>query len=248
MRTKKENMNVPAKELPSAEEPKDFRASFHWRVLRIMSEFVDGWQFLADFDKTVTIFGSARFLEKSKWCDEAEKLGQLLARNGFTVITGGGPGIMEAANKGAAEAGGVSVGLNIELPHEQRQNPYVTKGIGFSHFFVRKVMLSYAARAYVFFPGGFGTLDEVFEMITLVQEHKITAVPIVLVGKEYWGSLINWLTDTVYDKYQAIEKGDLNLFTLVDTAEEVFEIVKSAQPRDEFNEYLNTKEPPSPSL
>lgn len=238
---KEKNLNVPAADLPPEEPTQDFRASFHWRVLRIMSEFVDGWQFLADFDKTVTIFGSSRFIAKSKWCDEAEKLGRLLAQNGFTVITGGGPGIMESANKGAAEAGGTSVGLNIELPHEQRQNPYVQKGMGFSYFFVRKVMLSYAARAYVFFPGGFGTLDELFEMLTLVQEHKITPVPVVLVGKEYWKPLAEWLEKIVYAAYQAVDKKDLDIFNVVDTAEEAWEIVKHAPLRREFEEYLNTK-------
>ncbi len=200
-----------------------------------MSEFVDGFQFLADFKKTVTFFGSARTPEGSKWYEEARKLGALLAKNGYTVVTGGGPGIMQAANQGAVEGKGPSVGLNIKLPHEQRINPFVRKGAGFHYFFVRKVMLSYSARAYVYFPGGFGTLDEVFELITLVQTHKIPVrIPVILVGKEYWEPLTKWIESHVYEKFQAIDKDDLALYALVDTAEEALEIIKKAPERFEF--------------
>ena len=164
MNEKHGKFNLPASKLPQAEEPPqdDFRASLHWRVFRILSELISGWQFLADFKMTVTIFGSARFEEGSKWYEEARRLAVLLAKAGFSIVTGGGPGIMQAGNQGAVEAGGGSVGLNIDLPAEQRINPYVIRSTAFHYFFVRKLMLSYAARAYVFFPGGLGTLDEVF--------------------------------------------------------------------------------------
>ena len=230
-------LNLPASKLP-VEKPKpekDFRGSLHWRVFRILSEFVDGWQFLADFKKTVTFFGSARFPEGYKWYEEARKLGKMLAEAGFTVVTGGGPGIMEAANKGAVEGKGKSVGLNIKLETEQRINPYVEESADFHYFFVRKVMLSFASRAYIFFPGGFGTLDEVFEIVTLIQTKKISdKIPVVLVGKEFWDPIDKCLREEVYSKYQAIDKEDLNLYKIVDSAEEAFEIIKDAPPREDW--------------
>ncbi len=235
----KGNLNVPASKLPPAtvHQHGDFRASFHWRVFRVMSELVDGWQFLADFSdtKTVTFFGSARFQEGYRWYDEARKLGQLLAGIGFGVITGGGPGIMEAGNRGMAEKNGKSIGLNIELQHEQRVNPWVKNGIGFHYFFTRKVMLSYAAQAYIYFPGGFGTLDEFFEIVTLIQTKKIAQhIPVICVGKEYWDPLLNWVDDQVYGKFQAIDKEDEKIYQVVDTAEEAFEIIKNSPERKEF--------------
>lgn len=200
-----------------------------------MAEFVEGFQFLFDFKKTVTFFGSARFEENDHWYGEARKLGQLLAGEGFAIITGGGPGIMEAGNRGAFEKGGESVGLNIQLPMEQRTNAYVKRGIGFHYFFTRKVMLSYSSWAYVFFPGGFGTLDEFFELITLVQTKKVNGdIPIVLVGREYWTGLLDWVNNTVFKKHLAIDKEDMNLYAMVDTAEEAFEIVKYSKERVEF--------------
>ena len=230
-------MNLPAKELPLEKRPKkDWRSSFHWRVFRIMAEFVDGFQFLADFKKTVTFFGSARFDEKNKWYREAQKLARMLSTNGFSVISGGGPGIMEAANKGAVEGGnGDSIGLNIQLPYEQRVNPFVRKAIGFHYFFTRKVMLSYSAQVYVFFPGGFGTMDEVFEILTLIQTHKIyERIPVVLVGKDFWGHVDDFLRKTLLKEYGTIDAEDLNLFQVVDTAEEAFAIIKRSKPREEF--------------
>lgn len=232
---RKGRLNVPASKLPVVEEPKDFRSSLHWRVFRIIAEFIDGWQFLADFKKTVTFFGSARLPETEKWYKEAEKLGRLLAENGFGVVTGGGPGIMEAGNRGASEGGGESIGLNIRLPEEQRINPYVKKSTAFHYFFVRKLMLSYAARAYVFFPGGFGTLDECFEILTLIQTKKVSdKIPVVLVGKEFWDPIDNLLREMILKKFNAIDEADLKLYTIVDTAEEALEIVKDAPPRDDF--------------
>src|SRR3989344_2403932 len=230
-----QNLNVPASKLPSYKEPKDFRASLHWRVFRIIAEFINGWQFLADFKKTVSFFGSARFKEGDRWYEEARVLANLLSKEGFSIVTGGGPGIMEAANRGAMEGQSESIGLNIQLPYEQRANPYGKHGIGFHYFFVRKLMLSYAARAYIFFPGGFGTLDEVFEILTLIQTKKVSGkIPIILVGREFWAPIHIWLQEEISEKYQAIDKEDLNLYTIVDTAQEAFEIAKNAPPRDDF--------------
>lgn len=232
-----EKYNLPASKLPEVKEDAkgDFRGSLHWRVLRIMSELIEGWQFLADFDKTVTFFGSARFKQGDKWYEEARKLGTMLAKEGLAVVTGGGPGIMEAGNQGAVEGDGESIGLNIKLPVEQRINPFVKKSNAFHYFFVRKLMLAYAARAYVFFPGGLGTLDEAFEILTLIQTKKISdKIPVVLVGKEYWDSIHIWLREEIFGKMHAIDQEDLNLYTIVDTAEEAFEIVKNAPPREEF--------------
>lgn len=231
------DLNLPASRLPLHKhgDKSDFRESFHWRIFRIMAEFIDGFQFLYDFKKTVTFFGSARFTPKNPWYQEAEKLSKALAQNGFSLITGGGPGIMEAGNKGAADAGGESVGLNIQLFEEQRINPYVKKGIGFHYFFTRKVMLSYASWAYVFFPGGFGTLDEFFELITLVQTKKINPnIPIVIVGKEFWQPLLQWIDEIVYAKTNGIDKEDMKIYQLADNAEEAFEIIKNCPQRVEF--------------
>ncbi len=160
-----------------------------WRIFRIMSEFVDDYELLGNIGKDVTVFGSARTKPEEKYYKVAEKLGQFLAKKKYTVITGGGPGIMEAANKGAYEAGGKSIGLNINLPSEQRLNPYVTGNLGFHFFFTRKVMLTTPSLAFVFFPGGFGTLDEFFEVATLIQTKKMPKVPLILVGKDYWEPL-----------------------------------------------------------
>ena len=193
-----------------------------------MAEFIDGFHFLADLKKNITIFGSTSFLPKNRYYKEARKLGYLLAKDGFTVITGGGPGVMEAANRGAFEAKGESVGINIQLPEGQRMNKYVTKPVGLSHFFVRKVLLSFSSQAYVFFPGGFGTLDEFFEMITLVQTRKLAKpVPVIAVGKDYWQNLFDWLKSEVYLKQKSIKAGDLKIFQLVDSAKEAYQIIKN---------------------
>jgi uncharacterized protein (TIGR00730 family) len=212
-------------ELPPVKE--DFRETFQWKVFKIMAEFIDGFHFLADLKKTITIFGSTSSPEKNAYYKEARKLGNLLAKGGYTVITGGGPGIMEAGNRGAAEAGGESVGINILLPEGQRMNEYVTKPIGFNYFFTRKVMLSFSSKAYVFFPGGFGTLDEFFEMVTLIQTGKLAEpVPIIAIGKEYWDPLFSWLKSEVYSKHNAVKKQDLEIFRVVDSAEEAYKIIK----------------------
>jgi len=205
-----------------------------WRVFRIMAELVEGFQLLTQISREVTVYGSARTHPQSHWYKEAEALGRMLGKHGFTVVTGGGPGIMEAANKGCFESGGASVGLNIQLPHEQRLNKYTTLSRGFHYFFTRKVMMAAASQAYVFFPGGFGTMDEMFEMVTLVQTGKSSKMPIILVGKEFWAPLIAWLETTVYGTHDAIDAADLRIFTVVDTAKEAFAIVAKAPDRDLF--------------
>lgn len=205
-----------------------------WRIFRIMSEFVEGFQFLSESSREVTVFGSARLPEDNHWYQEVARLTGMLGKAGFTIITGGGPGIMEAANKGAYEAGAPSLGINIQLPMEQRVNPYVTRGHGFHYFFTRKVLMTASGQAYVFCPGGFGTLDEVFEILTLIQTKKMQAVPVVLLGHEYWDTIIEWLNDTVLGQFEAISPEDLKLFTVVDTAEEAFELIKDSKERSFF--------------
>lgn len=224
----------PASKKIPIDKPFDFKEDANWRVFRIMAEFVDGFEFLYPLRKEVTFFGSARFTERDHWYKEAQRLGRLLAEHGFTVITGGGPGIMEGGNRGAYEGGGQSIGLDIELPHEQRRNSYVKKGIGFHYFFTRKVMLSASAQAYVFFPGGFGTMDEFFEIITLVQTGKAEKVMTVCVGKDFWSGLDDWMRRTFVAEYKTIDPPDLDLYSIVDTAEEAFEIIKHSKERKYF--------------
>jgi uncharacterized protein (TIGR00730 family) len=196
-----------------------FLDSDPWRSLRILSEFVEGFDALAGIDRAVTIFGSARTKEDDPYYEKARQLAGLIAREGFAVITGGGPGIMEAANRGAHEAGGLSIGCNIELPHEQSVNPYVDLAVEFRYFFARKVMFVKYADAFAIFPGGFGTLDELFESLTLIQTGKIRHFPVVLVGKSYWAGLIAWLKSEPL-AHGAIQAEDLELLTATDDMEE----------------------------
>ena len=216
------------------DQPFDFKENPTWRIFRIMAEFTEGFEFLAPLRKEVTIFGSARLNNKDRWYHQAEKLGRLLGENGYTVITGGGPGIMEAGNKGATESGGESIGLDIELSMEQRRNKWVKKGIGFHYFFTRKMMLSASAQAYIFFPGGFGTLDEFFELVTLIQTNKMEKVAMVCVGKDYWEPLMSWIRIQLAEKYKTISLEDMDIFRLVDTADEAFEIIKTTKERKYF--------------
>lgn len=212
----------------------DFRSEISWRIFRIMAEFIDGFQFLVDLKKEVSFFGSTRFTEKNPHYQEALKLARMLGKAGFTIVTGGGPGIMEAANRGASETGAESIGLNIQLPREQRINKYVKHGIGFHYFFTRKVMLSASAQAYVFFPGGFGTLDEFFEIVTLIQTKKMEPIPIVLVGHDYWGSLLQWIKDQVYEKHHAIASEDTSIFTVAQNIDEAYKIILKSKERVYF--------------
>jgi hypothetical protein len=203
-----------------------------WRIFRVMSELVDGYEFLSGLEREITIFGSARTTPGTHYYEEAEKLGKMLASENFTVITGGGPGTMEAANKGAFAAGGRSLGLNIELPHEQRVNPYVKKGLGFHFFFTRKVMLTSPSQAFVVFPGGFGTLDEFFEVITLMQTGKMPRVPIILFGKDFWKKIDEFIKTVLLVDYNAIDKNDLTLYQLVDSADEAMKIIRNTKRSD----------------
>lgn len=210
---------------------RSFTDQVYWRIFRIMAEFIEGFEFLSKLHSEVTFFGSARTNPKAREYKQAVKLGKMCAEAGYAVITGGGPGIMEAGNKGAYEAGGESVGLDIELSTEQRRNDFVTRAIGFHYFFTRKVMLSASAQAYVFFPGGFGTMDEAMEMLTLVQTGKIPKeVPCIFIGKDHWQPFKDWMQENLYgNKY--INKIDLDLMQIVDTAEEAFELIEKTTER-----------------
>src|SRR5207342_3010530 len=199
-----------------------------WRVLRIQSEFIDGFGTLAELGAAVSVFGSARTPPDHPMYDTAERLGAKLARAGFAVITGGGPGVMEAANKGAAEAGWVSVGLGIELPFESGLNPYVNLGINFRYFFARKTMFVKYSQGFVVLPGGYGTLDELFEALTLVQTQKVTSFPIVLIGSEYWGGLLDWLRGTAAEA-GTINLRDLDLLTVTDDVDEAVAAIVAAE-------------------
>lgn len=221
--------------------PKDFTYAVNetgeyresWRIFRIMAEFVEGYQFLSSLTREVTILGSARLQEGSEYYKIARDLGYKLGEAGFSVITGGGPGIMEAGNRGAYEAGGQSIGLNIQLPFEQRINPYVTKSTAFYYFFTRKVMLTSPANAFVLFPGGFGTMDEFFEIVDLIDMKKMHNPPIVLVGKKYWNPLIEFLKTKSCPLNCAPEEA-VNSWHVVDSAEEAFNLIKNIKD-DEFH-------------
>ena len=206
-------------------ERKQALALESWRALRILSEFVDGVETMSRCAPGVAVFGSARLKPEHPSYQQAEKCGRLLVEQGFTVITGGGPGVMEAANKGAKEAGGTSVGLNIVLPMEQQPNPFQTVDIEFRYFFVRKVMFVKYARGFIIFPGGFGTMDELFEALTLIQTLKIVPFPIVLVGTKFWAPLVDWMKTTLRDEYATVSPGDFEIFSITDSVEEAVQIV-----------------------
>jgi uncharacterized protein (TIGR00730 family) len=196
-----------------------------WRIFRIMAEFVEAIETLSKIKHSVSIFGSSRTKPNDPYYQKAELLSRLLAEKGFGVITGGGPGIMEAANKGAAEAGGQSVGMNIRLPLEQKPNPYANISIDYKYFFTRKVMFVKYAMAYVVMPGGFGTLDELFEALTLIQTKRIKSFPVILMGSEYWKGLIDWLKKTVL-RDNKISPTDLELFQIIDDPEEAVKYIQ----------------------
>lgn len=197
-----------------------------WKIFQILSELVRGFRLLRKYNKGITIFGSARTKPEESAYQKTVELGKNLAEKGFTVISGGGGGIMEAANKGAYEAGGDSVGINIKLPEEQQLNDYVTDSQDFDHFFVRKVMFSFASNAYIFMPGGFGTLDEFFEMIMLIQTKKIDPLPVILVGDDYWRPLLDWIRHTLYEERGTISEVDMDIYKLVDSPEEAVNLVE----------------------
>lgn len=201
-----------------------------WRVLRITGEFVEGFDELADIEWAVVVFGSARTPREAPWYRSAVETARLLGKEKFAIITGGGPGIMEAANKGAREAGTISVGLNIELPHEQYANPYLDREINFRYFFVRKTMFVKYARAFVVFPGGYGSMDELFEALTLIQTGKVKNFPVVLMGTEYWAGLVEWLERVVAGAGN-IAAEDLLLFHVTDDPAEAVRIIVDARRR-----------------
>lgn len=196
-----------------------------WRLFKILAEFVDGFEALADVYPAVSIFGSARLTPGDRAYDEAVVIARRLAENGFNIITGGGPGIMEAGNKGAREGGAKSVGLNIHLPMEQVANPYATISLEFKYFFVRKVMFLKYAQAYIGMPGGLGTLDEIFEALTLIQTRRMRPFPVILFGQEYWSGLLEWIKGVLLAG-KLISPEDLDLVTVVDDPEEVVKIIK----------------------
>jgi uncharacterized protein (TIGR00730 family) len=208
-------------------EEQEFLHSDPWRVFRIMGEFVEGFDTLANLGPAVSIFGSARVAPEDPWYRAAVATGRLFAEEGFAVITGGGPGIMEAANKGATQAGGQSVGCNIELPFEQGMNPYVRTAVNFRYFFVRKTMFVKYAAGFLIFPGGFGTLDELFEALTLIQTRKVRNFPVVLVGQDYWHGMVTWLRD-VMSAEGKISQEDLDLVFVTDSPAEAVAHVVSA--------------------
>ncbi len=204
----------------------DFTTEEPWRIFRIMAEFVEGFEILSKIGKAVSIFGSSRLKPKDRYYKIASQIAYLLAKEGYAIVTGGGPGIMEAANRGAKRAKGKSVGLNIQIPLEQRPNRYVETLLDFRYFFVRKVMFAKYAKAFVILPGGYGTFDELFESLNLIQTKKIDRFPVILVGSDYWQPLIDWLKDTVLKRHRCISKKDLSIFTLVETPQEVTEKIR----------------------
>tara|TARA_R110001632_G_scaffold202425_5_gene325520 strand:+ start:1270 stop:1986 length:717 start_codon:yes stop_codon:yes gene_type:complete len=200
-----------------------------WAIFKIMGEFVNGFERMSRIGPCVSIFGSARTKSDHKYYKLATEIAEKIVNNGYGVITGGGPGIMEAGNKGAHLAGGTSVGLNIDLPFEQHDNPYIDsdKSLDFDYFFVRKVMFVKYSQGFVVMPGGFGTLDELFEAITLIQTHKIQKFPIILVGTDFWSGLFEWVKSTLLDSFQNISAKDIDLIHLVDTSDEVLEVLNN---------------------
>ncbi|MCX2839243.1 MULTISPECIES: TIGR00730 family Rossman fold protein [Salinimicrobium] len=213
----------------------EIKTNDSWAIFKIMGEFVNGYEKLSQIGPCVSIFGSARTKPEHKFYKLTEEVAKKIVEHGYGIITGGGPGVMEAGNKGAHLAGGTSVGLNIHLPFEQHDNPYIDndKNINFDYFFVRKVMFVKYSQGFVVMPGGFGTLDELFEAITLIQTNKIDKFPIILVGRDFWGGLIDWVRSTLLDNFQNISSGDIDIIQVVDTADEVIEIL------DKFYEEYN---------
>jgi len=213
----------------SSKKDKEFRYTFSpddpWRVFRIMSEFVDGFDDLSEVSNGITFFGGTKVKKNSKYYKAARKLAFKLAKDGYSIITGAGPGIMEAANRGAKEAGGESIGLNIEIPLQQKPNPHITKALYFRYFFVRKVMFAKYAKAVMVFPGGFGTLDEFAEFITLIQTEKVIPFPIIVFGKSYWKGLIDWMSKSML-KSKLISKEHINIFKMTDSIDEAVTIIK----------------------
>lgn len=212
---------------------KEIKEGDRKRLATIDNEFRHTFKFIKNYPRSVSFFGSARFTEGHAYYKHARELAKRIAQEtGYTVVTGGGPGIMEAANRGAYEAGGKSVGMNIILPHEQRMNEYLTANIRFYYFFIRKVALSFSAEVYIFFPGGYGTMDEFFELVTLIQTRKIPKVPVICVGKDFWSHVMK-LSDALRDDFQTISPGDEKIFHITDSDDEILDLIKKAPLRKE---------------
>ncbi|HSE30392.1 MAG TPA: TIGR00730 family Rossman fold protein [Pyrinomonadaceae bacterium] len=224
-------------QLLESPRPDEFTHTDTWRVFRIMGEFVEGFDELATLTRGISIFGSARSKTDDADYKAAQETAALLAREGFAVITGGGPGIMEAANRGAFEAGGLSIGCNIELPFEQSPNAYLNRSLTFKYFFVRKMMFVKYSLGFVIFPGGFGTLDELFEALTLIQTKKIRNFPVILFGREYWTGLLDWIHNYMLPQGK-IKESDLRLFQITDSPAEIVEIMKRSQNTLEVTEVV----------
>lgn len=219
--------NVPVKFKKESKKWSELKGENSWTMFKVIAEFVDGYERLNRIEPCVSIFGSARLQPDNKYYQLAVNVAKALVEEGYGIITGGGPGIMEAGNRGAKESEGTSVGLNIDLPFEQGYNPYIdnNKVFNFNYFFVRKVMFVKYAQAFVVLPGGFGTLDELFEVLTLVQTKKVEAIPIILMGSEYWQGMIDWISQTMEKDHGTISAGDINLIPVVDTPEEAVKII-----------------------
>jgi uncharacterized protein (TIGR00730 family) len=217
--------------LPADLSPEEIHKIIKEKVHRIDKEFTSAFEFIKNYDKTVTFFGSARLTENSPHYIQARNLAQKISSLGYAVMSGGGGGIMEAANRGAFEAGNKSLGLNIRLASKQPLNQYTTDSVQFDYFFVRKVALSFSGEAYLFFPGGFGTLDEMFEILTLIQTRKIRKVPIILVGHDYWDGLHKFIKDVIYGKHRAVTEDEMKLYTITDDEDEILEIIKKVPVR-----------------
>ncbi len=221
-------MNVPNAPFDESQQYwlDNFNVGDSWRLFRIMAEFVEGFDSMAVVKRpTVSVFGSARFEEGHIYYDIARKVSSGLSEAGYAVMTGGGPGIMEAGNRGAADVGGISIGLNIDLPFEQEGNPYANLPLKFKYFFVRKVMLIKYAMAFICMPGGFGTMDELFEAVTLIQTNRIKSFPIVLVGSDFWGGLVDWIKDQMLSA-ETIREEDLDIFEVLDDPDEIVQFIK----------------------
>jgi len=209
-----------------------------WRIFRIMAEFVEGFETLSKFGPCVTIFGSARTNADHPHYKLTVDTARAVSKSGFGVITGGGPGIMEAANRGAHEAGGDSIGVNIQLPFEQHPNPYIKTMLCFKHFFVRKVMFLKYTSAVIVMPGGFGTLDEMFETLTLVQTQKVGAMPLILMGKDYWAGLIEWIKEKMLDEAKYIDAGDIPLMYITDDPDEAVRVINERLKREPVSKFV----------
>lgn len=233
--------NKPQPEYPEKSWTTELKAQSSWQIFKVMSEFVEGFEKLNKIGPCISIFGSARTSPGDKYYEMAVQLAKKLSEEGYGIITGGGPGIMEAANKGAYENGGKSVGLNIDLPFEQEHNDYIDpdKLLTFKFFFCRKVMFVKYAQAFVLFPGGFGTMDEFFECLTLIQTRKIDRFPIICIGKDYWEGLLSWMSGVMLKRFNNIHADDLQLISLVETVDEAMEVIR---------EYYRTEHPLKPNF